>query len=123
MRNRYIVSIVTTLLAVALVGCSKNPDVAKKKYLESGMKYMEQEKYDSAIIQFRKAIQIDPKFADAHYQLAEADLKLQHNQEAFREMSQTVELDPNNFKARVALGGMFLASGSHFYPNAEEQAR
>ncbi len=51
------------------------------------MKYMEQQKYDSAIIQFRKAIQIDPKYAEAHYQLAEADLKLQHNQEAFREMS------------------------------------
>ncbi len=40
------------------------------------MKYMEQEKYDSAVIQFRKAIQIDPKFAEAHYQLAEADMKL-----------------------------------------------
>ena len=87
------------------------------------MKYMEQQKYDSAIIQFRKAIQIDPKFAEAHYQLAEADLKLSHNQDAFREMSSTVELDPNNFKARVALGGMYLASGSHFYSNAEEQAR
>ncbi len=87
------------------------------------MKYMDQEKYDSAVIQFKKAIQIDPKFAEAHYQLARADLKLQHNQEAFREMSQTVELDPNNYKARQALGGMFLASGSHYYSNAEEQAR
>ncbi len=38
-------------------------------------------------------------------------------------MSQVVELDPNHFKARVALGGMYLASGSHFYTNAEEQAR
>ena len=38
-------------------------------------------------------------------------------------MSHTVELDPNNFKARVALGGMYLASGPHFYTNAEEQAR
>ena len=41
MRNRYIVFITSTLLAVALVGCSKNPEVAKKKYLESGMKYMD----------------------------------------------------------------------------------
>src|SRR5579863_6469305 len=123
MRNRYVVFITSTLLAFALVGCSKNPEVAKKKYLESGMKYMDDSKYDSAVIQFRKAIQIDPKFAEAHYQLAEADLKLTHNQDAFREMSQVVELDPNHFKARIALGGMYLASGSHFYTNAEEQAR
>ena len=123
MRNRYIVSFVAVLLALALAGCSKNPDVAKKKYLESGMKYMDQEKYDSAVIQFKKAIQIDPKFAEAHYQLALADLKVSHNQDAFREMSQTVELDPNHYKARQALGGMFLASGSHYYSNAEEQAR
>src|SRR5580704_18657716 len=122
MRNRYLVSMVMALL-IGIAGCSKNPDAAKKKYLESGMKYMEQQKYDSAIIQFRKAIQIDPKYAEAHYELAEADLKLTHNQDAFREMSQVVELDPNHYKARVALGGMYLASGSHFYSNAEEQAR
>jgi len=54
MRNRYFVSIVMAVLAVVLGGCSRNPDVAKRKYLESGMKYMEQEKYDSAAIQFKK---------------------------------------------------------------------
>src|SRR5215467_445027 len=123
MRNRYVVSVVLAVLTVALAGCSRNPEVAKKKYLESGMKYMDQDKADSAIIQFKKAIQIDPKFAEAHYQLALADLKISHNQDAFREMSQMVELDPNHFKARIALGGLFLASGSHYYSNAEEQAR
>src|SRR6202142_1360313 len=123
MRNRYIVFIVMVVLTAAFAGCTRNPDAAKRKYLESGTKYMDEKKYDSAVIQFRKALQIDPKFADAHYQLAEADLKLTHNQDAFREMSEGVELDPNHYKARVALGGMFLASGSHFYPNAEEQAR
>src|SRR5690349_17112624 len=124
MRNRYIV--ISTLLAaltVVLGGCSRNPEVAKKKYLESGMKYMDQQKYDSAAIQFKKALQVDPKYADAHYELATADLKLEKRQEAFKEMSQAVELDPNNIKARIDLGGMYLASGPHFYSNSEEQAR
>jgi len=123
MRNRYVVSVVLAVLTVALAGCSRNPEVAKKKYLESGMKYMDQQKYDAAAIQFKKAIQIDPKFAEAHYQLALADLKLNKNQEAFKEMSQVVELDPNHMKARVSVGGMYLASGHNFYGNAEEQAR
>ena len=77
MRNRYLVSIVMAMLAIVLAGCSRNPEVAKRKYLESGLKYMDQEKYDSAEIQFKKALQIDPKYAEAHYQLAEADLKQQ----------------------------------------------
>ena len=46
MRKRYIVSVVMAVLAVALAGCSRNPDAAKKKYVESGMKYMDQKKYD-----------------------------------------------------------------------------
>src|ERR1700678_131759 len=123
MRNRYIVSILLAVLAVVLAGCSRNPDVAKKKYLESGMKYMDQQKYDSAAIQFKKALQIDPKYADAHYQLGLSDMKLEKRQEAFKEMSSAVELDPSNLKARLDLGGMYLASGGHFYSNAEEQAR
>jgi Tfp pilus assembly protein PilF len=124
MRNRYIVF--TTLLAaltVVFAGCSRNPEVAKKKYLESGLKYVDQQKYDSAAIQFKKALQIDPKFAEAHYRLALADIRLEKRQEAFKEMSQAVELDPNNLKARIDLGGMYLSSGPHFYSNAEEQAR
>ncbi|MGC2110011.1 MAG: tetratricopeptide repeat protein, partial [Candidatus Korobacteraceae bacterium] len=123
MRNRYLVSIVTAVLAIAFAGCSRNPDVAKRKYLESGMKYMDQEKYDSAIIQFKKALQIDPKYAEGHYQLANAYLKEGRNSDAFKEMTEVVELDPTHLKARIALGGMYMASGSHFYSNAEEQAR
>src|SRR5208282_5169816 len=124
MRNRYIVlSTLLAALTVILGGCSRNPEVAKKKYLESGMKYMEQQKYDSAAIQFKKALQIDPKYAEAHYQLAQADIKLEKRPEAFKEMSQTVELDPTNLRARIDLGGMYMASGPHFYSNAEEQAR
>ncbi len=84
MRNRYLVSIVMAVLAIVLAGCSRNPDVAKRKYLESGMKYMEQEKYDSAAIQFKKALQIDPKYAEAHYQLANADMKQGKNPDAFQ---------------------------------------
>src|SRR5215471_4513239 len=123
MRNRYIVF--TTLLAalLAIAGCSRNPEVAKKKYFESGQKYMTEQKYDSAAIQFKKALQIDPKYAEAHYQLGQAYMKLEKRPEAFKEMTQSVELDPNNIKARIDVGGMYMASGPHFYGPAEEQAR
>src|SRR5271165_1354350 len=103
MRKSYIVLIVMTVLLAVLVGCTRNPDAAKRKYLESGMKYMDQKKYDSAVIQFKKALQIDPRYAEAHYQLATAEMDLQHYPDGYKELSQAVELDPNHLKARLAL--------------------
>ena len=72
MRNRYFISVATALMAVLLVaatGCKGNPEKAKKKYLESGQSYVDKKQYDAAVIQFKKALQVDPKYADAHYQL------------------------------------------------------
>jgi tetratricopeptide (TPR) repeat protein len=121
MRNRYIVFVVMAVLAIVLIGCTRNPEAAKRKYVESGMKYMEQKKYDSAVIQFKKALQVDPRYAEAHYQLATAELDLQHFPEAYTELSQAVEIDPNHIKARLALGSLLMAA--HQFPKAEEQAR
>ena len=50
MRNRCIVFVVIAVLSIAFVGCTRNPDAAKRKYVESGLKYMEQKKYVDQII-------------------------------------------------------------------------
>ncbi len=121
MRNRYIVFVVMAVLAIVLVGCTRNPETAKRKYLESGLKYMDQKKYDAAVIQFKKALQIDPRYAEAHFQLANAQMDLQHYPEGYKELTQTVDLDPNHFKARLSLGGLLMSA--HKFDKAEEQAR
>jgi tetratricopeptide (TPR) repeat protein len=108
------------LLAV-LVGCTRNPDAAKRKYVESGMKYMDEKKYDSAVIQFKKALQIDPRWAEAHYELGQADLAQQHWADAFKEFSIAVDQDPNHVKAHLALGTLFWQVRK--YSEAEEHAR
>ena len=86
MRNRYLISIATALVAVLLVsatGCKGNPEKAKKKYLESGLSYVDKKQYDAAVIQFKKALQVDPKFADAHYQLGLTYLRQQRVKEGY----------------------------------------
>ena len=68
MRNRYLVTVATALMVVMLVaatGCKSNPEKAKKKYLESGMSYVDKKQYDAALIQFKKALQVDPKYSEA----------------------------------------------------------
>src|SRR5271169_1988767 len=107
MRKRYIVTIVIAVLLVVFVGCTRNPDAAKRKYVESGKKYMDEKKYDSAVIQFKKALQIDPRFSEGHYELGNAELAQQHWAAALREYSAAIDQDPNNVKAHLALGTLW----------------
>src|ERR1039458_4198329 len=60
---------------MALVSCSRDPNTAKKHYVESGDKYYAKGRYKEAAIQYSNALKIDQRFGPAHYKLALADLK------------------------------------------------
>ncbi len=98
------------LLTLLWTGCSRDPNVKKQKYLESGQHYFEQQRYREAAIQFGNAVQLDPQFAQAHYQLGESLLKLQDLNHAFGELSRAVELDPNIYAAQADLANLLVSS-------------
>jgi tetratricopeptide (TPR) repeat protein len=87
-------------------GCSRDPNVRKQKYLDSGEKYSAEGKYREASIQYLNAIQIDSRFAQAHYDLSQAYLKLGDTNRAFQELSRTVELAPDNYRAHTDLANL-----------------
>src|ERR1700689_5333301 len=64
------------LLTAFFSGCPHDPNVRKQKYFDSGEKYFAEGKYHEAAIQFLNAPQIDPRFAQAHYELGQTYLKL-----------------------------------------------
>src|SRR5208337_717264 len=96
-------------LAALFVGCSHDPNVRKQKYLESGQRYFEKGKYQEAVIQFGNAAQVDSHYADAHYQLARAYSRLQQWTPAYLEYARTVELQPDNYPARLDLANLLIA--------------
>jgi cellulose synthase operon protein C len=98
-----------TATSVLMVSCSRDPNVRKQKYLESGERYLEKEKYREAVIQLSNALQVDPNFADAHYQLAKTYLKLQQWRQGYEELSRTIELQPQNYAARLDLANLLIA--------------
>jgi tetratricopeptide (TPR) repeat protein len=106
-RFQYAVAAVCVLAAL-LTGCSRDPNVRKQKYLESGQRYFDKGQYREAEIQFENAIQVDSRFADAHYKLALAAMKLQQWPTAYQELSTTVQIiqpdtnDPNALKLLYA---------------------
>ena len=50
------------LVLTLLSGCSRDPNVRKQKYLESGQRYFDKGQYREAEIQFENAIQVDDRF-------------------------------------------------------------
>jgi Tfp pilus assembly protein PilF len=111
LRNpRVRLGVVALFLSLALFsGCSRDPNVRKHKYLESGQRFAEQGKYREAVIQFSNAVKIDKNFADAYYARSQAYTHLGAFSSAFNDLRRTVILQPANYKARVDLGNILLA--------------
>src|SRR5438034_10262000 len=102
--------LILALMAIVFSGCSRDPNVRKQKYFESGQRYFAKGQYREAVIQFRNATDVDGTFAAAHYQLAESYLKLQDWQHAYSELSRTLELQPDNYQAHTDIANLLIAS-------------
>ena len=96
------------LLAALCTSCSRDPNVRKQKYFDSGEKYFAQGKYREAVIQYSNAVLIDPRFAQAHFQLSQTYLKLGDTSRAFQELSRSVELTPDNYRAHTDIANLLV---------------
>ena len=104
-----------SLLTALLTSCSRDPNVRKQKYLDSGEKYVAEGRYREAVIQFRNAILIDSRFAQAHYDLSQAYLKLGDSNDAFQELNRTVDLAPDNYRAHTDLANLLIGTRNPEY--------
>src|SRR5208337_536848 len=102
------VVVAVCLLTVLLTGCSRDPNVRKQKYLESGQRYFDKGQYREAAIQFENAIRVDSRFADAHYKLALAAMKLQQWATAYQELSTTIQIQPDQYAAHLDLANLLI---------------
>src|SRR5208337_1036283 len=110
-RQRH-VSIVTISLALALLaGCHANRNERRQKYMESAKRFSAEGKYRDAAIQYLNAIKVDKRYPDAHYELSQAYEHLGRFDSASVELMRTVDLQPENYKARIDLGNLLFASG------------
>ena len=106
-----ILAVVITLLA--LVSCSRDPQVAKRRYVENGNKYFARGKYKEASIMYRSALQKDMRYGEAHYRLALAELKLGRLPSAVSSLRRAAELigrdKPEHWDASIKLAEIYLA--------------
>lgn len=110
----------TVSLSLLLISCAANPEKAKLNYLNKGEGYMKQGQYSSAVIEFRNALKVDPKYVEAYYQLANACIPLRDGPCVGKALSQGIALDPNREDIRLLRGS--LSAASHDYASATADA-
>jgi tetratricopeptide (TPR) repeat protein len=102
-----LLAFVVVACALATVACS-NPEKAKAEHVQRGEAYLTEKKFQEASLEFRNAVQIDDKLAQAHWGLARAYEGMEQYLQAFEELRRTVALDANNLEARVRLGNYYI---------------
>lgn len=119
MKNlRYIA--ISLLMGSSLIGCGSSMETAGD-YVESGKLLVQDGKLDKARLEFKNAIQIDPRTAEAFYQLALLDEKSQKWKSMYANLSTTEQLAPTHNDASVKLGQLYLLSGN--YEEARAKAK
>lgn len=107
-------SLVLVLAAIALASCSRDPNVVKQRYLESGDKYYARGKYREASIMYRNSLAKDALFGPAHYKLGLAELKLGRLPQAVAALRRAVERlpasEPGYWDAAIKLADIYVGA-------------
>ena len=98
------------LVCLLLSSCNRDPNAARDRCVASGNKYFEKGKYRQASILYRRALQLDPKCADAYYHLGLVSMRLGNVGDALRAYQRASELDPSNEDAAVRLAEIYVAA-------------
>jgi len=101
-----------------LAACAPKEEKALS-YVQEGKALMEQGNADKARVQFKNALQINPRLAEAYYNMGLLDEKSQNWKGAFGNMSEAVRLDPNLVDAHLKLGQLYL--GAHQFDKASQE--
>src|SRR6185295_1163822 len=95
-----------TLLVLSAISCSRSGQY----YLEHGNKLFNEGKLSDASLNYRKAIQKNPKFGEAYYRLGLAQLKEGSMTEAYQSLTQAADLMPGNVEVETKLGEVALTA-------------
>src|SRR5271166_4802423 len=76
----------------------------QSNYYEQGVKALDDKRYQSAVDDFLKAIEAEPKDYTAHFNLALAYSLLGKDTEAVNEYRKVLELQPGLYQANLNLG-------------------
>ena len=110
------------LLAIAAgSSCVRDPERLKLRYVRSGDEYLARKKYTQAILEYRRAVQVAPKYGEARYKLAEAYAAIDDVRNALPEYVRAADLLPERVELQIKAGSLLLLGGR--FQDAKTRAR
>ena len=97
-----------TIAAAFAAACTSDPQAAKQKYVASGDSYLAAGKLQEAIIEYRNAIEQDPRAGDVRAKLADAYVQAGDGSSAVQEYVRAADLVPDDTTIALKAGGLFL---------------
>jgi tetratricopeptide (TPR) repeat protein len=107
LRRRFALAIAVCLFSA----CSGDPEAKKQAFLESGNRYAEQKKWAEAIIEYRNAIAVAPRFGEGHFKLSEALIETGDVPGAASELIRAADLLPTRTDVLLQAGSVLLLAG------------
>src|SRR5215467_5204783 len=104
----------TALVLLCIVAGCGGAHARKAAHMEKGRQYLAAQKYEKARIEFRNALQIDPKDAGAYFETGVAEEKLEHLPQAAQAYQGAIDLAPQHdyLEASVALAKLMALYGA-----------
>jgi tetratricopeptide (TPR) repeat protein len=100
----------TLVLTAGLWACSGDPAARSLAFLRSGDQYAEQGRHQEAIIQYRNAVQVDPRFGEARLRLAAA-YEQAGDSNALPEYVRAADLLHEDVALQLRTGSLLMAAG------------
>ena len=103
-------------LNLVIIGELKSQENTQDAYNKKGMEFYNQGSYRDAIIEFSKAIELNPSDSILYYNRALSYYKNNLFDEAITDFTSTIGLDPNYSRSYIGRGNAFEDKGD--YSNA-----
>ena len=117
-----VLSVVTGLLVVVGAACSTDADAVKRQHVQRGDADYAAQKYNEAIIEYRVALQADPRFGEAHQKLADAYARIGDGEDAFKEVMRAADLLPDDLNLQLAAGDLLRRGGQFLDAKSRAEA-
>lgn len=95
-------AVCSMVVAIALTGCGRDPAA----YVARGNRYLAEKKYDDAMLQYRKAAQLDRKNGEAYYGMGLVDVQQGDITQGYEFLTLATQFSPQRREATVTLGDL-----------------
>jgi tetratricopeptide (TPR) repeat protein len=99
------------LATFAVTACKSDPQATARKHVEKGNQQLANQQFPEAIIEYRNAVQADPRLGEARLKLAHAYASAGDGPNALKEYARAADLLPEDNDAQVKAGTFMLLVG------------